>query len=228
MSNVIVNLRGTSGSGKSTLIKAIMAMCTDITPVKVEGRKQPLGYVMAYTAADGQRSLFIPGHYESACGGCDTVSKFMPGVLKTAPVVASGKEPNSYHLTFGLVREYFAAGYNVLFEGLLISGDVAHTTALFNEKLPVTVVAFDLPVELCISSVVARRAAKGNTEPFNEKNTREKHKLLGNCCKKLASKGVDVRKADSREGALDIVSTLLGVARASLVEAARAEEFTAV
>jgi energy-coupling factor transporter ATP-binding protein EcfA2 len=201
----IVNLRGTSGSGKSTLVKAIFALATNVTPIKVEGRKQPLGYTMEIGAV----KLFVPGHYETACGGSDTVSKYMPGIV--TPRILDGEEPNSYHLTFGLVRKYVADGYSVLFEGLLISGDVRHTKALLTDGLPINVVAFDLPIELCISSINARRAAKGNTEPVDEKNTRDKHRLLGNCVKKLSAAGVPVFTPKTREDALVDVKRLLGL-----------------
>jgi energy-coupling factor transporter ATP-binding protein EcfA2 len=201
----IVNLRGTSGSGKSTLIKAIMAMGLP-QPIRTEGRKQPLGYTLTI----GDVKLFIPGHYESACGGCDTLGKYLPGVT-TPRLFGEGDDPNSYHLIFGLVRQYASLGYSVLFEGLLISGDVRHTAALHEDGLPLAVVAFDLPIELCIQSVLDRRKAAGNEKPFNEKNTREKHALLARCVEKLKERGVLVHQVQGRDIALSLVKELLGI-----------------
>jgi hypothetical protein len=212
----IVNIRGTSGSGKSTLVKAIFARCTNVEPVRAPStakRKQPLGYTMQYNslgAENNPQKLFIAGHYESACGGCDTLGKYLPDVV-TPRLIGDDTEPNSYHLTFGLVREYWRRGYNVVFEGLLISGDVRHTKALHDDALPINVVGFDLPVDFCIASVLERRKAAGNVKEFNEANTRDKHRLLVNCLSKLDVAGVPVQRCGTRELASDAVYALLGM-----------------
>jgi hypothetical protein len=212
LSQVVINVRGTSGSGKSTLVKKIMDRCVDRVAVHIPGRKQPMGYTMHYQTPNGMRALFVPGHYESACGGCDTISKDDTG------------QGNSYDRIFGLIKEYYGKGYSVLFEGLLISGDFARCKNLKDEGYPLEVVSFNLTVEDCIKSVLERRAAKGNDKPFNEKNTREKHRLLEKCCKKMNECGIPVY-IGSRDGCLGQVEDLLGVEPS--MTATRSEETAA-
>ena len=196
--HVIVNVRGTSGSGKSTLVRAIMTLYPFKTPVCIPGRKQPLYYVLSHNSPD-HLPLVVLGHYEGACGGCDTISKDDTG------------QGNSYDRIFGLVRELYNKGFNVLFEGLLISGDAARCTDLHKTGYPINVVPIELPIEVCIQSVLDRRAAKGNTKHFNDKNTREKHRLMSKCIDKLMAAGVPVHRSPSREAALRNVGVLLGV-----------------
>lgn len=196
----IVQVRGTSGSGKSTLVRNILHQTGYPTPNchHVEGRKQPL----FYTSDRQPRPLAILGHYESACGGVDTISKYL------------GKgEGNSYDTTFGLIRTLAKAGHNVLFEGLLVSGDQARTLALHKEGYDIQVVAFDLPVEFCIEAINQRRQTKGNLEPVDEENTRAKHRLLEKCCLKLTAAGVPVHRANTRHEANLLVHDLLEIPR---------------
>lgn len=217
----IINVRGTSGSGKTTLIRAIIEMYEKKRPFFVPGRKQPLFYLLgrgekARQADDVSLAeeeiphLALLGHYESACGGADTISSYIPGFLYP-PYAPTTEKPNSYDLTFGLVRLLHAQGHDVLFEGLLISGDVSRCTKLKTDGLPIEVVAINIPIEECLASVVARREAAGNTKPFNEANTRDKHKLLQNCIKKLKANGVPVADCNSRHLARLCVADILGL-----------------
>lgn len=204
---VIINVRGTSGAGKTTLINTIMSYYPIKTPHHVAGRKQPLYYILE--GREGHPALALLGHYESPCGGCDTIGKWIPDIAE--PRIIDGEEPNSYHLTFGLVRKLFARGMDVVFEGLLLSGDVRHTRTLHEDGLAPKVVCINIPIETCIDSVIARRLAAGNHKEFNDKNTREKHKLLNTCIKKLTDAGLDVRDRPNREQALADVALLLGI-----------------
>lgn len=220
-SGKIVNVRGTSGAGKTTLIRAIIGMYETMSPVTVPGRKQPLYYILKRgnkarpaddlsLAEEPVPDLALLGHYESACGGCDTISSFMPGIL-VPPFESKVEKPNSYDLTFGLVRQLQAQGFDVLFEGLLISGDVARCSKLQADGLPLEVVVLNIPIETCLASVVARREAAGNTKPFNEANTRDKHKLLQTCIKKLKAAGVAVADCPDRNLARLCVADILGL-----------------
>lgn len=194
---VIINVRGTSGAGKTTLINEILGQYPVKTPVVIPGRKQPLYYILS--GREGQPDLALLGHYESPCGGCDTIGKWIPDI--TPPRIIDGEEPNSYHLTFGLVRKFIAEGKDVVFEGLLLSGDVRHTKALYTDGLALQVVCINIPVDDCIASVKARRTAAGNTKEFNEKNTRDKHTLLQKCITKLREAGVKVHDCSNRGNA---------------------------
>ena len=133
---MIINIRGTSGSGKSTLVRRVMEQYSFKTAFKIDGRKQPIGYLLSKKGSD--QRLAIIGHYETACGGCDTIS------LRSE--------------SFRLIREANAAGYNVLFEGLLLSEEVNYTAALHQDGMELVVVGLDkVPTELCLSSINQRR-----------------------------------------------------------------------
>lgn len=219
--NKIINVRGTSGSGKTTLIRGVLTQYPFVNPMRIEGRKQPLYYI--YSGAVDLEGAALPslallGHYESACGGCDTISKYLPGLAvhnaeenKTAQATQIEGEGNSYDTIFGLVRALYAVGYDVLYEGLLISGDMARTKALHADALPVSVVCLQLPIQECLDSVIGRRAAKGNTKEFNPKNTIEKHKLLAKCIEEFPKVGVHCYSFSIRDYALDGVCHLLGI-----------------
>ena len=105
----IINIRGTSGSGKSTLARRIMEQYPHRVVFRREGRKQPIGYLYQRDASPNTkgRQLAVIGHYETPCGGCDTIQK-MDDI-------------------FQLVRDSHEAGHDVLFEGLLISADMKRT-----------------------------------------------------------------------------------------------------
>jgi hypothetical protein len=184
----IVNIRGTSGSGKSHLIRQVMERFPNKQPVLVPGRKQPLYYEFS---GNGGTPLSILGHYECACGGCDTISTGTDGI-------------------FQLVRDRAAVG-NVLFEGLLIGVEVTRTAKLVDAG-EVHVIQLDTPVEKCVESINMRRQARGKLEPVNPKNTESKHKGVAQTMKRLKNEAPGVITWTlSREAALAKVLELLGV-----------------
>lgn len=186
MKQRVINIRGTSGSGKSTLVRRIVDMYQEKNPVHVEGRKQPLFYELR---GEGLAPLSLIGHYETACGGCDTIP--------------------SMDRIYGLVRERLGAGDSVLFEGLLISAEVNRAAALHDDGFDMTVVALETPLEKCVDSVNERRWAKNPDKPgVNPKNTEAKFKQTIATCKKLEDRGVKVVRAD-RDGAFEAIKGLL-------------------
>lgn len=172
----IINIRGTSGSGKSHLVRQIMARYHQRIRIMEDGRKQPIMYLLNRNEG---RPLIVIGHYESDCGGCDTISKM--------------------EKIFDLVRRAHREGADVIFEGLLISADVNRVAALHEEGLPLTVFAIDLPIEECLASVNGRRRAKAERTgkeykgDVNPKNTESKHRGVQQSMKRLEAKGVDTR-----------------------------------
>lgn len=194
---MIINIRGTSGSGKSTLVRDLMAMYGRQTSFKEEGRKQPIGYVCD-PVQDGSgrdiHSLAVVGHYETACGGCDTINKM--------------------ERIFDLVRQSHRDGLNVIYEGLLISADVNRTQALHDEGMPLTVVGLDkVPIELCLSSVNGRRLARVGPEkftPVKEKNTRSKFRGVYLSMDRLRAAGVKVESCD-RDEAMAVIRREFGL-----------------
>lgn len=108
---MIINLRGTNGSGKSTVVTRIMEKYGVSVPIFINGRKRPLGYIVSPRGSLGQfPSLYIPGHYETVCGGCDT--------LKTVDQV------------YNLVNKASSQGLHVLYEGIMVGDDVKRAVTL--------------------------------------------------------------------------------------------------
>ena len=210
---MIIQLRGTSGSGKSTLARRVMELYTGTRlrikgePVPGKPRKQPVGYLNSranpsISGPDMQvrfaPSLFVPGHYETACGGADTITQI--------------------DYTFGLVREAVTHGHDVLFEGLLLSADVNKVAALMDLNVPMHAIILNIPLEECLDSVNARRRAKkGDGAPgVNPKNTASKHKGVMSTIDRLAAAGIQPwiftgPAADAREQAFLKVRELLNV-----------------
>lgn len=184
---MLINIRGTSGSGKSTLVREVTKLYTQRTAFRVEGRKQPLGYV--FTRPSG-RSLAVVGHYETACGGCDTIP--------------------SLDRIIELVRQSHIAGHDVLFEGLLIASEYTRTVQLHHDGLPLRVVQLTTPLDLCLESINLRRRAKTpDKEDVNPKNTTTKFRGVLSICNKLEASGVPVQRLD-RAVALTYIKQELG------------------
>ena len=68
----VINLRGTSSAGKRTLARSIMAAYSRQEPVYRPGRRRP---VAVACRSDGRCPLAVLGHYDTACGGCDTSAR---------------------------------------------------------------------------------------------------------------------------------------------------------
>lgn len=211
---MIVNIRGTSGSGKTTLARAVMACYPSKAAVKVPDRKRPIGYI--YQHPSGGRPLAVIGHYETACGGCDTIT-------------------DQDHI-YELVRQSHGAGMDVLYEGLLISAEVNRAVKLHEDGLPLLVVALDTPLDLCLASINQRRqadfdrrvakieaenaerAARGRKllelpEPkgdVNPKNTASKFSGVKTSMRRLEEAGVRAVWADRDQG-LEIIKKELGL-----------------
>lgn len=184
---MIINIRGTSGAGKSTLVRAIMSQYTTKLAHFVEKRKQPIAYTLHHT---GLKQLYIPGHYESACGGADT--------LKT------------FDQIFCLVREADANKKDVLFEGMLLCSDTKRIIQLAKDTGNTVIISLTTPVDQCCDNIRKRRAEKGNDKELNEENTRNRYAYEQKQIVKLQSAGVDIRTL-VYEDALSTVKKLLNL-----------------
>jgi energy-coupling factor transporter ATP-binding protein EcfA2 len=211
---VIINIRGTSGSGKSTLVRRVMDLYKGgKTRVMADGRKQPIGYILH---APVGRPLAVVGHYETDCGGCDTISQ-METIFENA-------------------RKADELGMDVLFEGLLISADVNRTVALHQvAKRGMQVVALNTPLEQCLADVNTRRKnahsrriealeaenavlAEGGRKlrelppergDVNPANTTSKFKGVQQSLVRLRDAGVTAHAVD-REVAFELIAGLYG------------------
>lgn len=208
----IVNIRGTSGSGKSTLVRQIMAQFTSVKPSHIAGRKRPISYLCE---REGLKPLIVIGHYETDCGGTDTI-------------------PNMDEI-YRRVRAAAGSGYNVLFEGLLSSAESRRTIELKQDGYDIRVVHIDIPLEECIASVEKRRAGAYQRKlqeydehviemqrlgkkpkkvlpkepgPLNPKNTESKWKGTRSTVRRLEGAGIQTYKGD-REYAIGITRMLL-------------------
>lgn len=169
---MIIQLRGTSGSGKSTAMRRIMEQLIapyqpGWSPIYQPGRKQPLYYSMG--------GVVVLGHYESPCGGCDTI----------------GSARQVYELITTLLEAN--PGLVVLAEGLLLSEDTK-----WSSQLPdLRVLFLSTEVDECIRRIYQRRSEAGNDKPLSENNTRRRVGVIERARIKLLESGVTVRRCSS-------------------------------
>lgn len=128
-----------------------------------------------------------------ACGGCDTL--------------------DGYETTYAMLREAHDLGHDVLYEGLLISGESARPIAMHNEGYrPLHVIALSTPIETCIASINARRQEKRGPDapPVKERNTVAKARAVEIAMDKMEAAGIACEWLD-RDAALARVKELLNV-----------------
>lgn len=164
---MIVNIRGTSGSGKSTLVKRYLDEHPHV-PIEftLSDWKKPkiVGYlcnVDSYKDIDeailnaiaigpqaqavkSSHQTFILGRYETACGGCDTLSY-------------KGAHEDMEHL----VRKYALEGFNVIFEGLTVSSTITRWKRV-SETFPGEFwwLYMMTPEEECLARILSRNGGK--------------------------------------------------------------------
>jgi hypothetical protein len=182
---MIVSVRGTGGSGKSYIARQVMARYDVQKPIYTSGRKRPFGY---RCTAEGHAALWVPGHYETACGGGDTITNVSD--------------------VFDSVNDLANEGMDVLFEGIISQDDVVRTADL-HRRHKLLVIYLDVPIDVCLASIQARRDARGDAKPLNPKNTVNRLKSLASNFSRLKDAGVDVRKL-GRDEALSAALEALG------------------
>lgn len=181
----IINLRGTSGSGKTFIVKKIMEQYLQKEPHHIPGRKQPIGYTLRDARCNKELPpLFVVGHYEGACGGCDNLSQGLDYI-------------------YGLIKEHSTQGKNVIYEGLIVASDVLRCIELMQrDKHELMVIGLNTSLEDCLAGVQARRDARGDTRELNPSHTRSKFKALIPQRIRFKDAGVDFRLLNRAE-ALD-------------------------
>lgn len=183
---MIINIRGTGGAGKSHLVRSIMALYDSKEPSFQAGRKQPISYLLR--RSDQENRLFVPGHYETPTGGCDTISK-----------------PDD---VYDLVTDAAVKGYDILYEGIMIGDDVTRCIEL-NRYKKVVVIELSTPIKECLAGIQERRDKRGDDRPLNPKNTENRaRRLTTSMMPRLRAAGVQTYKL-SREEAFDKVKELL-------------------
>lgn len=185
---VAINVRGTSGAGKSHLVRQLMQLYASTEPMYTEGRKKPYWYHLA--ATNGGRSLVVPGHYDTPCGGCDTI--------KTGGEVWS------------LVKMALSMDRNCLFEGIMPQDWKIERVEELAGLAELHIVQLNTPVELCLEAIRGRRAARGNEKPLSPKNTVSRARNVEARIRELRRRGIACHTVD-RDGAFQLCRTLLGV-----------------
>ena len=168
---MILQVRGTSGSGKTTAVRTALSD----TPKQgqfIDGRRKPLYYTMGACPSN----VYLLGHYESACGGCDNVGS-----------------ARAVYDVIQKIRQTDPAGV-ILCEGLLLSEDVKWTTQLHQDGHAVSALFLTTHLDTCIDQIKSRRAAAGNTKPFNTKNTTNRVKTIERARIRLTRAGVKCRR----------------------------------
>ena len=117
------------------------------------GKHRERGY---YVALPSGARLLIVGPYKTACGGCDAIQPY----ADIWPLIAKGR----------------AEGCHVLFEGALVSSSYGNLPTSIGKRSEEfgddMIFAFlDTPLDICLSRIAARRAARGNFDPVNPDNT---------------------------------------------------------
>ncbi len=169
----IVSIRGTHGSGKSTIVRKIL----DKYPhslVNPDKKGKPEGYLV--NLPNGEL-LGVIGPYHTACGGCDAIQPYSD-ILKR-------------------VSHALQVCDHVLFEGALVSSSYGTVGEFMNDFGSGAVFAFlDTPLSTCLERIKQRRAAKGNFEPLNPKNTEVKFHNVARTKQQMEKLGSSVRIVD--------------------------------
>ena len=187
---MIINVRGTSGSGKSTLARRVMGLYPQKNACRRPPRKQPIAYLLS--GGPSGRQLAVIGHYETECGGTDTISDM--------------------DAIFEAVRGFEGSNTDVLYEGLLLSADARRVLELHAEGRRVEVVSLEpVPLEDCFAGINDRRRRRMGPKftPVARKNTESKYKGVVSSGRRLEGAGVPVHRCD-REQAFLVCRRLLG------------------
>lgn len=162
---MIIQIRGTSGSGKSTAMRRWMETAGPWEGQLVDGRKKPLFYSNA-------KDVVVLGHYDSQCGGCDTIGS-AAAVNELIGKVAGG----TFH---GNERK-------IVCEGLLLSEDTKWSSQMDDLR----VIYLTTPLDRCLRQIESRREEKGKaTKPLNVDNTTRRFAVIERSRVKLMELGV--------------------------------------
>jgi hypothetical protein len=169
---MIIQIRGTSGSGKSTVMRKVMDLVGVWEPVYKEGRKQPLYYT--------SNGIVVLGHYNSPCGGCDTIG--------------------SARAVFDLIKSIDAK--IIICEGLLLSEDVKWSSQLTDLR----VIFLTTPLDQCLTWIAGRREKAGNDKPLNPSNTTNRVGVIERARMKLSLVGVQCSQCSAGKAPSVIIS----------------------
>jgi len=183
MSKKIVSLRGTSGSGKSTVAFTFLKNYPNSELIGSDNKIK--GYRI--DVPELKNPIYLLGKYTTVCGGCDQINRQQEAADRAV--------------------HYHQDGH-VLMEGLLASaaGPAGAVTMTIQATGEAVFAILTTPVELCIERVKARRLARGDERPLNEKNTRDKWTQTRSTASALFKLGYDVRPINHENAFEDVLA----------------------
>ena len=184
----VIGIRGTNGSGKSWVARKIMEFAEEgfKTKHKLDSNKVLVNVFDKFV---------IPGSYDRACGGCDTIPK-----------------PQLVWDTIVECVEYS----NVVYEGVIV-GCVYEPTMILNERLKLAGhelvnICLDTEFDKCVANITMRRAAEGKGPLERLDNVETNYKKHVSSAKKLKLAGLNVHWVSAEE-AVEIALRELGYAQ---------------
>jgi hypothetical protein len=142
-------MRATNGAGKSTIVRKIMEKYNTIITVQYPKnlkKKKPMGYICVRDS--NTRHLFIPGHYEIANGGMDTI--------RCCNASGSISAALSLDYAYDEILKHHEIGCDVLAEGRNFNDGLQRIICMHAKKLDVKIMFIDHPVVACIKAVRER------------------------------------------------------------------------
>lgn len=166
--SALVYVHGTNGSGKSTLARAVLAAAGGSIGYEEHGER-PNKCGTTYT----NEGVCLIGRYGNACGGVDGVSP--------------------YALVTPEMSRHAAEEGRVFAEGLITPGvkTCAEMASLFERSVFIHLAT---PVDACIQNVLARRARKGTTKPYDPANLYKKAQSAASWADRLERSGLEVHR----------------------------------
>jgi hypothetical protein len=183
---MIISVRGTHGSGKSTVVRRVM----DFFPLREEvmrpGRRRPMGYILSQH--NSQKRVAVLGHYETPCGGCDSI-----------PVVED---------MYDFAREYARGGADILLEGILAQHYALKKFLTFSE-FGMTVLVLNTPLEQCIADTLARRGETTDERKAKITETiKSEYRNVERGAERLRDNKIDVRLVNRDEALMQCLGLL--------------------
>lgn len=168
---MIVKIAGASGSGKTTLVRAYMKFIKQTCKVEIHSCEETLGdstgkrWREPWQETYSKDGLLHFGSFKKMV----VLGRYVDGVATGGMDCISNKD-----VRFTMIQRMTGAVKILcLFEGLIVGktygaiGELSERT----RNAPWLYVFMDTPFDVCVQRVLARRAAAGNTAPYNP----EKH-----------------------------------------------------
>lgn len=189
MRHKILSVRGTNSSGKTTVMNRLMALMVHHRDYTTKNGV----FTHIYLTADGRHVAFI-GKYDGGgtTGGADRVRNIRD-------VIEAIAEVSEYADV--CVESMILSGLQTL------TGEIAYASVAHADLYTLFLTT---PVDVCIADTQTRRAAAGNTKPFNPENLISKAHAVNLAYKKFESWGWSPERLD-REEAFQRCRELLGI-----------------